>query len=186
MPQWELSPDIALGVRWALIALGALLCLRGAVLYRAVLMLTLFGAGAGMGFFATIGFGAVSGLVLPWFAAPLVMLVLGTVSVGIGRMVHKLGLGVMGLVAGGAAGQVVALQFAPTMTVLAVLLGSMLGMLVFPWLYQKLLTVLTSVMGASLLALGLELPNPALWFTGFLLVGVWFQASGNTKKQEES
>ncbi len=186
MLQWELSPDAVLGVRWALIAVGALLCLRGAVLYRVVLMATLFGVGAGVGFFTTVGFGAVSGLLLPWFATPLVVLVFGAVCMGVGRLVHRMGLAVMGLVAGGAAGQVIALQFAPTLTLMAVFLGAAVGMLVFPWLYQKLLTVLTSVMGASLLTLGLELPNPALWFTGFLLVGVWFQAPGKSKKQEDS
>lgn len=162
-------------VRWAVGAVGAVLLLFGAKLYRPGLLLGAFAAGA-------IGGAGAMELLAP--LAPELDLTdpralaaaafsTGLVGAGVASVAHRLALVVVGGLAGLLASA--ALVGALALPWWTLLLGVGLGAVLLPWVYPHLLKVLTPAVGALVVAWAAHMLD-AVWLLALLwALGVAWQ-----------
>ena len=162
----QLTADIPLLLRVAVGLIGGLLIVAGARWYHFGLYLAAFATGAGL--FATVL--AALSTQLPLVADPMVMGI-GSVIAGLvlawgARVAHRMAMLGAGAFTGFVAGVAAVDLLAVPMWVAAVTM--LVGALVFPWVYEQLLKVLTPAVGAACVAWAVGMADqPAL------LGGLW-------------
>jgi len=173
LPALPMLVDLATGspvvVRLLVGAIGAVLLLWGARIYKPALMMTSFAAGS-LGAVAVL---IMATAVLPALASPAVLivgaLIGGLALAGLTALVHRLGLVAVGALAGvTAAGAVVEAVTGAVGPWWAVALGAVAGAVALPLAFKGLLKVVTPAVGAVCIAWAVGLPTHLL-----LLLGLW-------------
>lgn len=182
----QLANDAPIALRVGIGALGSVILVAGARLYK----LALFG-----GAFAIGAVAAALGLVwggawVPALLRPEVVglgaLFAGALTAGTVRLAHRLGLLAIGGLTGLAAGAAVGGFLAGPAVLWGPLAGGVVGALVFPWLYEALLRFLTPFVGAVCIAYASGRPDQ-LWLLGVLWgFGVLVQVGLFRSRGEES
>lgn len=169
----ELVVDVPMLVRVLVGLLGGLLVVAGARWLRVGLGLAAFGVGA-----AGVG-SALAALAptLPAAAGPSVAipaaLLGGAALLMAARLVERVAM----LVAGGFTGLVVGVALASWVGAPAwlALVGALAGALLFPWLWERLLRVVTAVAGAGMVAWAVGMPDHLGLIGGLAVFGVVVQ-----------
>lgn len=164
----QLASDAPLALRVGIGALGAVVLLAGARLYRFALFGGAFALGAVAAALALV-YGAAW---LPSLARPEVVglgaVLTGALLAGGVHLAHRLGLlavgGIVGLAAGAGVGELLTGQAA----LFAPLVGALLGAAAMPWFFESLLRFVTPGVGAVCIAYALGQPD-RLWLLG----GLW-------------
>ena len=177
MPIAELIADVPVALRVVVGLIGGVLVLSGARFYYVGLYLAAFAAGAGLVASAV----AYVAPMLPVLGEPMPAVVAsvlgGAFLAGVTRMAHRLamlGAGAFtGLVVG--AGLVQALSLPVWVTGVGVLAGAVL----FPWVYEQLLKVLTPAVGAAFVAWAVGMPDQPAVLGGLWVFGTVVQVVGS-------
>lgn len=163
-----LAAESPMGLRILVGAVGGLLLIAGARVYKAGLFGSCFAAGA-VGAAAALAFGAT------WVAAlgrPEVIglgaLVSGVAVAGVAALAHRVALLAVGGVAGIVVGAGIGDLFGGAGLVAGPAVGALLGALLFPWVFEWLLKLLTPAVGAVCVAWAAGRPD-TLW----LVVLLW-------------
>ncbi|NCG19700.1 MAG: hypothetical protein GWP91_11895 [Rhodobacterales bacterium] len=164
---------------------GGLVLVAGARWYRRTLSLTAFAVGA-------IGAGlAANKVVTLLHLAEQQMMIVGLASAiggatlaGMTKFAHKIALAGLGALLGLTVGGAVVAQLAAVPPV-TIVLATVLGALVFPWIYDQLLKVLTPAVGAVLVAWAVGHPEHLGLLGGLWFVGVALQIRGPSSSRRD-
>lgn len=176
--------DVPMLVRVLVGLLGGLLLVAGARWVRVGLAAAAFGIGAAAAaslLVAVVPFAPAAAS--PVVALP-VTLIGGVALLWIARTIERLAM----LVAGGFTGLVVGLGLTAFLGVPPVfaLGGALLGALLFPWVWERLLRVVTALVGAGLVAWAVAMPDQPALFLGLAVFGVVVQfASGGAPRDDD-
>lgn len=164
-------PDPALVLRLAIGAVGAVVLVRGARIYRPALAMSAFGACA-------LGTAAALVRIAAWVPAaadPTTLLVAaligGVVGVVVVRLAHGAGLAAIGAMIGAVAGTSLAVAFAAGAW-WAGPVGAVIGAAAMPFLFDRLLPVTTPAAGAALITAAVGWTSPLVPFAVLYGLGV--------------
>lgn len=147
---------------------GVVLLLMGARVYRLALILPGFIAGVLIAGEATQG--------LPSNIRLFAALVLGLACAFGVHLLERFAVAVAGALVGGGLAQLVGGQVAIGLSTFTLgLLGALVGFLLFPWIYRRLLPFLTSLLGALAVAHAAGRPGDLLLIGGLTLGGTLLQ-----------
>jgi hypothetical protein len=161
---------------------GAIVALAGARIYRPSLFLGAFAVGV-------IGASMLLSSALPYLPAAMhqqeaaiaVALAGGVVAAGSAAYIHRIGLVLVGAVVGLAA--TLAIASLAGLTPWIGLVGAAIGAVAFPFVYPKLLEVLTPAVGAAMIAWAAGLPHAVWILVPVFVIGCAVQLGGRDKKK---